>query len=51
MIVLFLIATAINLLGLTVTTILGYGVSNGRPWSAQHQLCGVLATLICCGVH
>lgn len=51
MTLLFCIATAINLLALLATTILGYGVSTGKPWSAQHQLCGVLATIICCGVH
>src|SRR5688572_26401025 len=51
MLLLFCVATAINLLGLTATTLLGYGVSNGRPWSAQHQLCGVLAAIVCCGVH
>jgi hypothetical protein len=51
MLVLFLIATSINLLALIATTIVGYGVSNGRPWSAQHQLCGVLAAIVCCGVH
>ena len=48
---LFLVATAMNLLALLATAILGYGVSNGKPWSAQHQLTGVLATILCCGVH
>ena len=51
MTLLFCIATAINLLALTATAVLGYGVSNGRAWSAQHQLCGVLATIVCVGVH
>ena len=51
MLALFLTATAINLLALAATTLLGYGVSNGRPWSAQHQLSGVLAAIVCCGVH
>src|SRR3954454_7187785 len=51
MTVLFLVATAMNLLALIATMILGYGVSSGKPWSAQHQLAGVLATLLCCGVH
>lgn len=51
MTLLFLLATAINLLALIATTILGYGVSNGKPWSAQHQLAGVLATILCCAVH
>ena len=51
MIHLFCIATAINLLALSATAALGYGVSSGRAWSAQHQLCGVLATIVCCGVH
>jgi hypothetical protein len=51
MTVLFLVATAMNLLALIATTILGYGVSNGKPWSAQHQLAGVLATILCCAVH
>ena len=48
---LFLVATAINLLALIATMILGYGVSNGKAWSAQHQLAGVLSTILCCAVH
>ncbi|MBC8107445.1 MAG: hypothetical protein H7Z14_12700 [Anaerolineae bacterium] len=48
---LFLVATGMNLLALIATMILGYGVSNGKPWSSQHQLAGVLATIFCCGVH
>src|SRR3954466_11497872 len=48
---LFLVATAMNLLALIATMILGYGVSNGKPWSAQHQLAGVLSTILCCAVH
>lgn len=51
MTLLFCVATAMNLLSLLATMILGYGVSNGKPWSAQHQLAGVLATIFCCGVH
>jgi hypothetical protein len=51
MTLLFLVATALNLLALIATMILGYGVSNGKPWSAQHQLAGVLATILCCAVH
>ncbi|CAN5585805.1 hypothetical protein BH09PLA1_BH09PLA1_26940 [soil metagenome] len=48
---LFLLATALNLLALIATMVLGYGVSNGKPWSQQHQLAGVLATILCCAVH
>src|SRR5436305_221802 len=51
MIPLFLGITAFNLLALSITLALGYGVSTGHPWGTYHQLCGVLSTIVCCGVH
>src|SRR5690242_13501934 len=52
MIPLFLGFSAANILCLAVTAALGYGVSSGRhSWSTYHQLAGVLATIVCCGVH
>jgi len=51
MIPLFIGLTIFNLLGLTIASALGYGVSLGYPWSTYHQLAGALATIACCGVH
>jgi hypothetical protein len=51
MIPLFLSFTLFNLLLLGETTALGYGVMLGRGWGNFHQLCGALATLVCCAVH
>jgi hypothetical protein len=51
MIPLFLSLTLFNLLLLAATTALGYSVMFGRGWGTFHQLCGALATLICCAVH
>ena len=51
MISLFLGITAVNLLALLFTIALGYGVQNGKDWSTQHQLAGVVAAIVCCAVH
>jgi hypothetical protein len=52
MIPLFLGLSAANLLCLTVTLALGYAVSfAGTQWATYHQLAGILATIVCCGVH
>jgi hypothetical protein len=52
MIPLFLALSAANLLCLTATLALGYAVSYaGRQWATYHQLAGVFATMVCCGVH
>jgi hypothetical protein len=51
MLPLFLALTLFNLLCLSITTALGYGVSWGHAWGPWHQLAGAIATIICCGVH
>jgi len=52
MIPLFLAFSAVNLLGLVATLALGYGVSDGqRHLATYHQLAGIFATIVCCGVH
>src|SRR5947207_4679718 len=51
MLPLFLALTLFNLLCLSITTALGYGVSHGHPWGQWHQLAGAISTIICCGVH
>ena len=42
MIQLFLAMTFFNLLFLTATSALGYGVALGKNWGAYHQLFGAL---------
>src|SRR5207249_652291 len=51
MIRLFLVLTSLNLLLLSLTCAIGYGVSFGYQWSAWHQLAGAVATLFCLAVH
>src|SRR3954470_19479506 len=52
MIALFLVITAINLASLALTLALGYCVTYiGKQYANYHQLAGIFATMICCGVH
>lgn len=52
MIPLFLGLTAFNLICLSITAALGYGVMlRGAPYAPWHQLAGVLSTIACCAVH
>lgn len=52
MIPLFLGLTIFNLLCLSTTAALGYGVMlRGQTFAQWHQLAGVLSTIACCAVH
>jgi hypothetical protein len=41
----------VNLLCLSITLALGYGVIANPAWGSWHQLSGVTATLTCCAIH